>query len=479
MAEQTNTIGWDTVFAIPVKYVNEAIRLQKSSPTEFGFRAGDGECIKGSFEDWQIAYDGDGPLLWLTVPCRTMTYEGNLGGMTWADVDLTIQVQLRFIPAPDDPSDDPKVKRLNLVVKWEDPKNPVIALISAKSKSKPTGEAVTFFGGADLATSMMKEMIREWLNRNLQEFAHVFAVVDLNLDLEKDARWAWAKPSDTGYAYQKGTSLDDSIFGVMCMTGGRKADVQQAPQVDKYAIPPGAEGAYLVQQKRFLEDLLLPSLPKKYTNSTINDYEVVPGGDPETGQYTHRGRLKDERRIKLTDVQHDGSTYTPYLTQYEITMEDMMLTINSRTETDVGWGVTAWCTTIHRYTIGLDPKSQTLKYEEQGDPVVEHGSESKNSWVEKALAIFAAVILTVILGLLTEGAGFVVGALIIGLVTGAAGDTQEIVAAVNSNTSPDVNALITEVFGPIQWPISQEFTLTSAELLGPLRLGGILHFNTT
>lgn len=477
--QQTNTYGWDTVFAIPVKYVNEAIAFHKSSPKGFSLTTADGASITGSFGHWQVAHGGNGGLMWFTVPCLGIKYHHSLGNATWKDVDLTIQIRLRYIDAPGTPAPAAKVATRHLVVDHDNsnPMLPPVSQVNTKSNSQPIGPLATLLGVDNVEPVICGEIV-EWLKENLSEFAHVFAIVDLNLDLAQTQQWAWAKPTDTGYAYENGTSLDDSLFGVLCMTGGRKAGIQQAFQVDKFAIPPACPGGYLIAQQRFLEDLVLPSIPAKYTNSSMDDYEIVAGGNTGTGKYTRNLRLKTDKSIKLTDIEHEGTTYTPYLTSYEIAMEGTTMTFSARTETDCGWNTTAWCTSVHKFEISLDQKTQQLGYREVGTASVQNGSESESTWIEKALSIFAAVVLTVILGLLTDGAGFFIGAVVIGLVCGVGGDTQEIVNAVNQDTSPDVNALAANIAGPIRWPLASKFELVTASLMGPLRLGGIPHFNT-
>ncbi|MCS4469941.1 hypothetical protein JQ031_04305 [Clostridium botulinum] len=51
---QTTTLNWDTVYAVPIDIVNEAIKFKHPTPEQFELLDGKyGDC-KGSFQEWQI-----------------------------------------------------------------------------------------------------------------------------------------------------------------------------------------------------------------------------------------------------------------------------------------------------------------------------------------------------------------------------------------------------------------------------------------
>lgn len=54
MTTQIDLLGWDTVFGISYKNVNEAIVNKKSTPAKFTF-SNDGITIDGTWKDWQLA----------------------------------------------------------------------------------------------------------------------------------------------------------------------------------------------------------------------------------------------------------------------------------------------------------------------------------------------------------------------------------------------------------------------------------------
>jgi len=470
LANATNTLNWDTVFAIPIPYVNSAIVSKKSSPAGFNYSSPKGDTVKGTFSDWQIAPGGDGALIWMTIPVSLVSGSCELGGFAWEQGKLIVEVRLEYLPHEN-------IENLfNLKVKSKsvDPANPVVSLKTAIFTKPVTGKAVDNFG-ASVVQSVVTTLIIDWLNEHLIDFDHVFAMVNINEKIDKDAQWAWCKPSYTDYAYCDAQSPDKSILGVLCMTGGRKAGLAQLQQIDPYVIPNGGKAGFLVSPARFLHDLMLPTLPFKWKYSTVNDYEIKSDADTQTGKYQHVLKLKDGENIRLDDVEHAGSVFTPYMTKMSITNEDEQLIFSTYTETDVGEGVTAWCQTTHWYTIevGSNKNGQTLKYREVKTAVVEHGTHtSLGTEILKWMIIVAGVIATVVLCFVTEGAALVVGGVIIGVLVGVAVASPDIIAAVDNNTAPNLDLLTLNTTDPIKWSAQNVFSLTSVQLNNALQLGG-------
>jgi hypothetical protein len=481
----TDTLNWDTVFAIPITEVNKAIVQRKSSPTSFDYTSDTGTTLRGSFGDWQVTSGGDGGLVWLAVPVANVTGTfSEFGDVAWAKGTLIIEVRLLRIPhvesAPaDQPADaSPTTRRIAFKVRAQsnDPDDPVVSLKQPDFLADPTGPAVEN-AGLDVIKSLLSGLLVDWLNQHLADFEHVFATVELNDFIDHTATWAWCKPTYTDYAYTDGLTPQTSIFGVLCMTGGRQGTAQQIQQIDPYVIPTGSIGGFLVSQQRLLEELMLPTLPMKWTRSTRDDYEVVVGSSE--GSYEHILQLKAGRSVQLDDVVQNNAPYTPYLKTMKITMNNTELAFETYTETDVGSGVTAYCKTQHWYTIelGQNKQGQTLVYRETQKPVMLQGTiEQPGMEIVKWIEIIVGVVATVVLGVVTEGAGFAVGAVVIGLLVGAAIAEPEIVAAVNTDTSPSLDLLVLNATHPITWESSSVFNLNFAGLNGPLQLGGTPNF---
>lgn len=484
----TSTFEWDTVFAIPVKNVNETIVQQKASPTQFNYiDSKEASSVKGNFSDWQIVLGGDGKDIHMHIPCSNIG--GSIAGMDFAcsSADLIIRVGLEFIPEDTVQNNDPNTSVVNLKIQHTstDINKPVISLVSIESIATPTGKAVDTLK-VEAVKDVIPALIIDWLSQNLQLFAHVFCTVELNKYIDKSAAWAWTKPSDIGYAYQDGTTADDSTLGILCMTGGRKKTVKQIAALDNAAIPEGAIAGFLISELRFLNDLILPTLPLQWPNTSVDDFEIVPSGNTTTGKYQWVLRLKEGKSFEISPVSYkDGSgndvQNNASMTKLSIAIDSSSITMSARTETDLGAGVTGWTTSTHSYNLGLGTNSQhqqTIAYTAMGTPITDHGT-IKTEWAKviEWMAVAVGVIATIVLGVLTDGAAFVVGALIIGVLTGLAAISLDIVKDVNSDKSPSIDLLSFNTTNPIKWANSKVFKLTSAALNGPIQLGGNPNFS--
>lgn len=479
-ANYTDTLGWDTVFAIPISQVNETIRNVKASPPKFAFSNAKGDTVLGDFADWQVTAGGDGSLIWLSIPVANVTGTLLFGNYAWSQGTLMIEVRLKYIPHDEPIAEQPTVRPhdLKLRTKSDNPADPVVSIKNIIWNTDPTGPAVDA-EGTDVVKAIIPALIGDWLNTNLEQFAHIFATVNLNESIDQDAAWAWTKPTYIDYAYIDGPTLQSSILGVLCMTGGRSAGTEQIQQIDRYVIPVGSIAGYLVTQERLLADLMLPTLPLHWKNSSAQDYEVVQQGDTSTGKYQHLLRLKSDRTVQLDPVEHDGSTYTPSMKAMSIAVEGSEITFETYTETPVGMGVIAYCQTTHWYTmsLGTSKNGQTLVYAESRTPVIDHGThESEKSEVEKWMIIVAGLLATAVLAVVTDGAALAVGGVIIGLLTGIAATSPEIICTVNSDASPSLDLLTFNSTTPIQWNSTSVFELDYAAINGPLQLGGNPHF---
>src|SRR5215813_7155576 len=92
------TYGWDTVFAIPIPSVNEAIVNHRSSPS--GFTYSDSEIdASATFGDWQIVQGGSGKAIYLSLPLQSITLAIHSTGKHLALPTGTavIEVQLQYV----------------------------------------------------------------------------------------------------------------------------------------------------------------------------------------------------------------------------------------------------------------------------------------------------------------------------------------------------------------------------------------------
>ncbi len=454
------TYGWDTVFGIPVPDVNKAIIDHKSSPPSFSIDD-QGFTLAADFGDWQICQGGDGKAVRMLLPLKNvvLTYTTTGKTFTFDSGHTVVEIQLHYIPHTgladgSAPSGNPMALIANPAS--NDPNIPVFNVIELALNPQP----------GDVTQAVISQGIADWGTANLAEFAHVFAVVDLNLMVDQGA-WGFVTPNYTSYAYLDGDSLDDSLFGVLTMTGNRVAG-QNVEQISPSAIPSGSVAGFLIANQRALLDVVRPAIMQTYSGLTVDNFQL----NQQSELY-----LVPDVEIDLPPVDHNGSTYYPKLTSLTIQSLGQEFTLTAYTRTDVAAGITAWCQTVHQYTIQLGTSSngQTLNFVTLGDPSVTNGIDQSPGSVltQLIIAIIGAVGL-ILLTVVTDGAALVVGGLLIGLMLGADMITPALIKDLNTDDSPAIDLLLVNSVAPITWPNSDEkvFKLDYGSMNTSLQLGG-------
>jgi len=460
-AHEVDTLGWDTVFAIRVGDANRAIVDHHTSPAGFDYAdAASMLRCSGTFGDWQITSGGDGGNIRLRLPVTDVrgAYPGAAGPVDFRHPALTatIQIRLHFLPQPDADSAAAVVPHdLVPLTTSTGPADPVVSLVTVD------------WTGGDPSPGVLRYLIEGavvgWCNDHLDQFAHVFATVDLN-QYVATGDFAFCKPTYLSYAYAETENPDEAVIGVLCMTGGRPPG-QNVQQVSPAIIPPGTRAGFALSRQRLLADMILPTLPLAWTNAALSQFALGTDGRSVV--------LVDGQSVQLPDVSHDGSTYTPYLEGFTLTISDAVIQVDARTEVDLGLGVTGWCDSTHRYTIALGTGAsgqQTLVYSSVGDPDETHGtSESSTTTI---VLVVIGLLVTLILAILTDGVALIVAGIVAGVLLGVAGVTPDIIAAVDGDQAPGIDLLTFNATHPITWPDSKDFTLHTAVLNGALQLGG-------
>lgn len=461
-ATAASTYNWDTAFAIPVPDVNAAIVSAGSTPNGFSFvPTGSSSAVKATFAPWQISTGGDGKNLRMSVPMPTLT----VGDKSYTDVAATIEIKLEMLPHTDVPPPPTGVLK---------------KLVARTTTADPTTDPVVVVGENITATPSMGILDKavfqvgfsQWINQNLGEFNHIFAVININEAIDGNAQWAFTTPSYVEYAVLEKDTLEDSVFAVLCMTGGRSG-AALTPQISPNVIPPGAAGGFLLSPTRYLADLLVPSLMHCYRGLQAD--QVALSSDSSSVA------LKPNVTVDLDVVEQDGKEYQPTLTALEISVLGTIMKIASSTQTEVSPGITAFTNATHWYHIKLDNRAdgtQSLKFVEAQTAVIEHYTH-KSAGIEIAEILLGiiTVIGVVIAGVLTDGAAFVAAAVIIGALGGLAAAAPAIIALVDEGDAPSIDALLLNTTGPITWPGSKDFPLVSATLNESLQLGGTPHFS--
>jgi hypothetical protein len=455
-----STYGWDTNFAIRFPDANAAIVKQHSSPKSFDVTAPDNSCsATGTFGDWQIT-GGDGVDLHMSIPVTsgTLVYKGQNYDMS--GVTAMVEVQLNYLPPPPDSTKvglPPSSHDLKIKQTASGPEKVVSVLTVDAPASMPF-----------MQKGLIGGLLGVWLNANLSAFDHTFGAVTLNRMVD-NKNFKWLAPTTTGYACVKGATLTDSILAVLCMTENR-SNAKLAGQVSPNAIPPGGRAGFLISQERFLEKMLLPSLPGVFPGSSSTDFKM--SSDNST--------VINTGRIKAKPVTNAGTTYHPEITTLNISLVGSEIIVHTETETNIGLGSVSVVSVTSFQKLKLVNKpdgTQTLSYEQSRPPIKDNTTKTDKKGAEAKLIIeIAGAILTAILVIITEGAYLVVGliilSLLIGLLEAIPKQISDIVGKKISNDSPSMALLVSNSTDPITWQGGAAFKLTSAELAGPVRLGG-------
>lgn len=452
------TFGWDTSFGIPVPDANKAIVDKKSSPKDFHYSESSFTLFSG-FGDWQICEGGSGKNIRFSIPLSQvlLTYTVT-GKVVKCDSGTAVmEVNMHYVPHTEPAANDVASKPHALVVKTTD-----------TSESQPAAVLVSLQLSSDVGTvseAIIEEGLRNWLNDNLDEFNHIFSVVDLDRMIDKD-KWAFVTPNYTSYAYLDGKDLDSSILGVLTMTGDRTGD-DLANQISNDIIPGTSKAGFLISQKRALYDLIRPAIEQAYPGLNETNFLLNDAG---TKLY-----LKEGVTINLKPVDHDGSTYQPVLKQLSVESVGQILTLQSYTETEIVAGITAACTTTNWYKIelGTSNNGQTLKFTEAQPADVQHDiHRSEGSIITQLIISIVLTVALIILTIVTDGAALIAGGLIIGLILGADMIVPDVIEAVNTDTSPSIDLMLINAVNPIKWTDSKDFKLDYASLNVSMQLGG-------
>ena len=475
-----DTYGWDTVFAIRADDVNASIKRLATSPTTFASSTTDPHThatveVTGGFSDWAITLGGSGKLLHMSTPVTSLVAAGTVNDQpitfTYGPGTFEIEVELQYVPHEDPPAGSTGTFH-KLIVK--------------STPATPEQQVVTVLGAYDFGTSNDEHHLpfasvsddvvaamQSWFNANLADFEHVFATVNLGRTADQ-GQFAWILPTYTSYAYIDGPTLDTSVLGILCMTEGRDGTgVDQ--EVSPNAIPAGSRAGFLVAPERFITEMLWPSMSLVYAGATSSDFALRAD---KTGLTLANGpvTIKDM-------VDSDGNPHTTVLKNLELSTADATLTVDATTQTDVSPGITAFTHNVAQYTMALhqaSPTVQTIYYVPYGKVTVEHWTEeSEGVKITKIFAAIAAAVITVAIGVLTDGAGFVIAALVLGVLVGVGDKVPDIIADANTDDSPSVSLLTFNAVDPLQWSDQQDFTLDQVALNYSLQMGGTPHFGGT
>ncbi len=469
-----DTLGFDTVFAIPISQINKEIVSRKSSPTAFNYKSVDGRATgSGTFGDWQICQGGDGPNIRLQLPLRDITasipFGSKQASVTCDQLQAIIQIKLQYLDhedstAPTTGTTGTSTTQKKLVVRStsDDQTDPVATVMPLNLSQSKAQSSVSFISPADA----LQGVLQEWCNANLSDFTHIFALVEINEQIDSGA-FAFCRPRVTDYAYVNKDTLFDSTLGVLCMSCSSNDPKPQIQQMSDAVIPAGSQAGFLISPRRLLSDLMLPYFEHVWPGCAASDFQFDEDGLAL--------ELIEGRTIPIPKIQANNKSYDGTMTRLKVTVEIDMLKFESYTTTELSPGITAYCSAVHWYFISLDSSGQTLQFVQakpatQTNGVVESQAlQDAEFWTELAIG-FAVILVTVLSG----GTGALVAATVLGLAGVAMTAIIKGIESAGESDAPPIDMLAYNATNPIQWTGNQVFKLSSITLNGCLQFGGTL-----
>jgi hypothetical protein len=468
--QQNDTLGWDTVFAVPVPEVNAQFAASKAYPESFNYTLTGSvvtATIAGTFGAWQSTTGGSGGILRMSLPIATGTLTPQGGtAIDMSGGSLVIDVNLIYVPQP---ALQARITRgatapngtpygLTLDTAGQAGLQPVTVL----SVDLPSTSAPDVLATAQAA-------FQAYLNANLSAFTYIFNTVNLNMVADKDS-YQWLKPTYCSYAYHDAATVDAAVFGVLCMVLGNQPGTA-ANQLGPMAIPAGAQSGFSVSEPLFMEQMLLPGLPVSFGQGTDPSYFKLLPGDTT---------IVSTKNIPTAPVTYAGTKYYPEIEQFQLWIDADMICIHSKVHCHISPGIDAYFEQTSYLSVQLVTKPDgtfTIGYTDAAPPNQNHWVDVA-SWItitEVIVAMLGAIVTTLV-GAAANTTARIVIACVIAVVMGVAAVTPTLVADIQASgvadNLPSVEALITDMSNPVSWPGGTSFTPTLAQVNGTFQFGG-------
>ena len=496
-----STFGWDSVFTIRIDAVNAELKRDGAGPAGFEQTIDDGHSAEAQFGDWSIANTGDGKLINFNVPLKNV--RAVIGGVEKAmpNALATVQVELEFVPQSsllsgrmgarlpqlaalahslpaandgDDSSasgDAMELHHLVIKTRAEAPLMGALANDALAGQRDAARLQPLKFDTSGPAPGMMDKTVVEvalsqWLNANLDAFAHIFASVNLAREVGSGA-FSWLKPTHASYAFQSGNDQTDPQLAILCMSEQRDASYLYSV-VAQGALTEGEDsGTFVISGRRLLDQMIRNALPSAFKGLKKTDAVLNQAGT----------ELVVAKPVHLTQVDHDGKKYDALLNHLSISLDGSQLVVESHSDTEVSPGVHSECSVRSCFTIGLmilPDGNRTLEYKLVNEDT--HHSTRHDTGIEilKWILLAVGVIVGVVLGALTGGAAGVLVVALVALVFGVLQYLPDMIAAINKNNAPPIDLLVTNATAPIHWSGGRKFQLTDVCLNESLLLTGVM-----
>jgi hypothetical protein len=356
------------------------------------------------------------------------------------------------------PPPEEGTKRHKFVPKTQstNPREPVAAL-SHVNFLKPLSDPE--------AHDILVTAVLDWCNKNMAEFAHVFAILDLYQSLPS-GDFAFCKPMTASYAYVDQPGQHTGYFAVLAMTTDRPDP--NAQEIDAAAVPDGCDAAFLLGERRFMLDMLAPALTKQWPNLTADLLQLSADGVSLTMQSGHRIELPDRKDKK------SGDTYTPVLIAFEAELKEDEIRVDLHTEVEVSPGIYATCASSNWFKLSLDKNPVTggsvLKFTEPRQGTKEQGKrvEPWVSTLDKVME-WVGIGALILSSVVDDGVSLALAAAAITMTIGHVIINRNEDAALD--IAPALDDLVKNMVAPFHWT-DKDLTPHTGGLNGAFQLGG-------
>jgi hypothetical protein len=472
-----STNGWDTVFAIRVPDVNNAIAKQKTSPKTFSLSQplGPNSNLKGVFSDWRIVTGADGENMNVLIPVPSGVFSFNGLDYDLTGAQITAMYHLDVIP-PNPPATTPtKTGTNHQLVVSDKQANPNVPIVSVTLTVVPPSTYAKWPQGISptAVMALIGSAMQIYLNANVSAFTQTFAAVDLNIMADAEGL-QWLSPAYTSYAFADGGSDQNSFFGVLTLTGdiGRAANLKH--ELAASAIPTNQRSAFLISQQLFLANSIFPSLPHSFQNATTSDFQLTNNNT----EIINNGSGK----VKLDPVRYGLIDYTPYLESFDLLIDTTEIHTRLEVRVEISPGIVTYIDIDTYHGLKLEQKTdgnQTIGFDETRPYTATHRVETSPG----------VIVTEVIAGIIVSVVGLAVGkiadtlakriiiAIIVAVIAGIITAIQLIITEVIANgvaaSMPEIDPLVQTGTNPITWPTQKsKFTITAVQLNESVQLSG-------
>ncbi|MGW2884917.1 TULIP family P47-like protein [Streptomyces griseoruber] len=236
---------------------------------------------------------------------------------------------------------------------------------------------------------------KDSFNANPDEFAYVFALVDLGRNGDGDL--AWLAPTAFDFAYYEGADATDSYLGVLCMTEGRPTPPRNGdpqPPLDGNAVPAGQGAALDISGERFMNRMVLPGLIRQF-RASVGDFTEQPDGSLTSDS------------LDMNPITELGGTYYPHVTSLRVFMEAAELHVDMDVHIHVHPGIEVYVSLSHSLAPQLAAKGDRQYIVYQGAELSRHTRWTIEWWAE-----VEEFFMPVVTGLTTLGASMAADAVL-------------------------------------------------------------------